>query len=85
MSKRLQVLFEEDELREIQETARQERLTVAEWVRQALREVRRQRPRSNLESKRAAIRRAVGHSAPTAEIDKMLAEIEEGYLGRMRE
>ncbi|MBV8202900.1 MAG: antitoxin [Acidobacteria bacterium] len=85
MSKRLQVLLEEDELREIQRAARRERLTVAEWVRQALREVRRQRPQASLERKLAAIRKAAQHSAPTADIDQMLAEIERGYQGGMQE
>jgi hypothetical protein len=75
MGKRLQVLLEEDELREIQQAAQRERLTVAEWVRQALREVLRQRPQSSLERKRAAIRKAAKYAAPTADIDQMLAEI----------
>ena len=85
MSKRLQVLVEEDELQEIQRAARRERLTVAEWVRQALREVRRQRPQASLERKLAAIRKASEYAAPTADIDQMLAEIDRGYQGRMRE
>jgi hypothetical protein len=85
MSKRLQVMLQEDELREIQRAARRERLTVAEWVRQALREVRRQRPQSSLERKRAAIRKACEYSAPTADIDQMLAEIERGYQRGMQE
>ena len=37
MSKRLQVILDDAELREIQRIARRQRLTVAEWVRQALR------------------------------------------------
>ena len=41
MSKRLQVLLDEPEWREIQKAARAERKTVAEWVRQALRTARR--------------------------------------------
>ena len=85
MSKRLQVLLEEDELREIQRAARRERLTVAEWVRQALREVRRLRPQASLERKLAAIHKASEYAAPTADIDQMLAEIERGYQGGMRE
>src|SRR5438093_68744 len=44
MSKRLQVLLEESELREIQRLARSQKLTVAEWVRQALRAARRRCP-----------------------------------------
>jgi hypothetical protein len=76
MTKRLQILMEEDELREIQQAARHERLTIAEWVRRALREVRQQRLQSSLERKLAAIREAAEGSAPTADIDQMLAEIE---------
>ena len=79
MSKRLQVLFAEEELREIKRAARRERLTVAEWVRQALREVRLKRPQSSMERKHAVIRKASEHAAPTADIDEMLAEIERGY------
>ncbi len=79
MSKRLQVLLDEEELHDIRRAARMERLTVAEWVRQALREMRRQRPQASLERKLEAIRRAYEHEAPTADIDEMLAEIELGY------
>jgi hypothetical protein len=79
MSKRLQVLLEDGELEEIQRAAQRERLTVAEWVRQALREVRRLRPQASLERKLAAIHKATACGAPTADIDQMLAEIELGY------
>lgn len=40
MTKRPQVLFDEEEYREIQGCARSQRMTVAEWVRQALRKAR---------------------------------------------
>ena len=36
MTKRLQVLLEDTELREIQRVARSQRVTLAEWVRQSL-------------------------------------------------
>ncbi len=42
MSKSLQVLLGEDELREIRRIARRNRTTVAEWVRQDLRAARRE-------------------------------------------
>ncbi len=42
MSKSLQVLLGEDELREIRRIARRNWTTVAEWVRQALRAARRE-------------------------------------------
>jgi len=79
MRKRLQVLLEEDELQVIRRAARRERLTVAEWVRRALREVRHLRSQASLERKLAAIHKACEYAAPTADIDQMLAEIERGY------
>lgn len=82
MSKRLQVLLAEEELREIQQVARRQRVTVAEWVRQALRVARREHGAGDPHRKMAAVRAAVRHSFPTAEVDQMLAEIERGYLGR---
>lgn len=81
MSKRLQVLLEEPEFREIRRAARAQRMTVAEWVRQALRSARRREPTTDARKKVEAIRAAARHSFPTADIDKMLSEIESGYLG----
>jgi hypothetical protein len=80
MSKRLQVLLEEAELKEIQRAARAERMTVAEWVRQALRSARREVPSRDPERKLAAIRAAARYSFPAPDIEKMLGEIESGYL-----
>jgi hypothetical protein len=80
MSKRLQVLLEEPELREIQRAARAQRMTVAEWVRQALRVARREVPSRDPERKLAAIRTATRYSFPAPDVEKMLQEIESGYL-----
>jgi len=80
MSKRLQVLLDEQELAEIQRIAHTRRMTVAEWVRQALRRARREEPSSDSGKKLAVIRAAVRHSFPTADIEDMLAQIERGYL-----
>jgi hypothetical protein len=79
MSKRLQVLLPDQEMAEIRKLARRERLTVGEWVRRALREARQQKPAHDAHVKLNAIRRAAGFSFPTADIDRMLAEIERGY------
>ncbi len=79
MTKRLQVLFKDDELREIQRLARRRKMTTAEWVRQKLRDARAAETRSDPRAKLDAIRRASAHSFPTAEIEQMLAEIESGY------
>lgn len=79
MSKRLQVLVDEPELREIQRAARAGRVTVAEWVREALRAARREEPRATPERKLAVVRAAARHDFPTADIGRMLEEIERGY------
>ena len=78
MTKRLQVLFEDDEYRALQRSAREERMTVAEWVRQALRQARLSRRRS-VDRKLHALAQACRHQFPTADIDVMLEEIEKGY------
>lgn len=79
MSKRLQVLLEEEELREIQSAARARRQTVAEWVRHALRAARQEQPAQPADRKLAAVRAATRHAFPTADVDQMIAEIERGY------
>lgn len=79
MTKRLQVLFEDDELREIQRLARRQRMTTAEWVRQKLRLARDAETGADPRTKLETIRRAASHSFPTADIDQMLGEIERGY------
>jgi predicted ATPase len=80
MSKRLQVLFEESELDEVRRAAERHHMTVAEWVRQALRAARRQEPEREAQEKLDAIRRAAEHDFPTGDIDQLLAEIERGFL-----
>ncbi len=77
MTKRLQVLFDEDEYREIQTVARRHRVTVAEWVRQALRSARADQP-GTVEAKLRSIADASRHQFPTADIEDMLREIEAG-------
>jgi predicted 2-oxoglutarate/Fe(II)-dependent dioxygenase YbiX len=80
MSKRLQVLLDEAELREIRRIARAQRMTVAEWVRQALRAASRREPLGDAGKKIESIRAASRHAFPTADIDQMLRDIERGYL-----
>jgi hypothetical protein len=82
MTKRLQVLMDEDELRSIQRLARKERVTTAEWVRQRLREAQKQQEKPDITRKLDAIRRAYLYQpkAPAPDIDQMNAEIEQGYL-----
>jgi hypothetical protein len=82
MSKRLQVLFEDSEFAEVQRAARRQRMTTAEWVRQALRAARRAEPKGETGKTLAAVRAAARHELPTADIDQMLSEIERGYPGK---
>jgi hypothetical protein len=79
MSKRLQVVLEDKELREIERAARRHGLTVSEWVRRSLRAARLAEPAGDPAKKVQVIRAAVKHAFPTADIDQMLGEIEAGY------
>jgi hypothetical protein len=81
MSKRLQVLFEEGEFRELQRIAKLHRMTLAEWVRQALRDARGREPRGDSRKKLEVIRAAALHEFPTGEVEQILREIEKGYTG----
>ena len=82
MSKRLQVILRDEEFEQLREVAREQGLTVSEWVRQALRQARTERPAGDRVRKLAAVRAAARHSFPTADIDEMIAEIERGYAAR---
>jgi hypothetical protein len=80
MSKRLQVVLDDVEAREIRRLARNRRMTVSEWVRQALRTARRQEPETDQTKKLQVVRASMKHSYPVTDIDRMLQEIEQGYL-----
>ena len=80
MSKRLQVLLDEAELREIQHFAKRNRMTVSEWVRQSLRRARADQPTHDASRKLDAIRSAAHHKFPAGEIGDILHDIELGYL-----
>ncbi len=80
MAKRLQVILQDPEYREVQRAARARRMSIAAWVRQALTQARRSEPQGSVEKKLAAIRAAARYESPTSDIDTMLAEIEQGYL-----
>jgi hypothetical protein len=79
VAKRLQVILQDPEYREIQRVARSRRMSIAEWVRQALTLARRREPLGDVGKKLEVIRAAARHSYPTGEIETMLAEIEAGY------
>lgn len=79
MTKRLQVLFDDDELAEIQRLAKARRQTTAAWVRDALRAARQESLYPDPEPKLRAVREALTHAYPTGDIDEVLADIELGY------
>jgi hypothetical protein len=64
---------------EIRRLARREKLTISAWVRQALREAWHRRSVYERQSKLRAVRKAAEYSFPTAGIERMLDEIEQGY------
>jgi hypothetical protein len=79
MTKRLQVLLDDDELADFQRLARRRRMTTAEWVRRSLRAAHEAEAGADVGQKIAAVRRAASFSFPSADIDTMLDEIERGY------
>ncbi|MCL5445600.1 MAG: ribbon-helix-helix domain-containing protein [Actinobacteria bacterium] len=79
MSKRLQVILQDEDADELSEAARADGVTVSEWVRQMIRRARSEKPAVDTARTLAAVRAAARHSFPTADIDEMLAEIERGY------
>ena len=80
MSKRLQVILGEEELRQFQAEARRDGMTLAEWVRQALRGRASASAAKEPGPKLAAIRAAARYEFPTADIDQMLDEIDQGRV-----
>ena len=80
MSKRLQVLLSNEEMESIQQHAALDNLSVGEYVRRTLKESDSLRPSLSASAKLTLIRQAAGHSFPTADIDQMNREIQQGYL-----
>lgn len=79
MAKRLQVILQDPEYREIQRVARSRQMSIAEWVRQALERARRHEPLGDVKKKLDVVRAAAQHDFPTCDLDQMLTEIESGY------
>ena len=55
-------------------------MTVAEWVRQALRAARKDEPAIDSQRKLSVVREATRGAYPAADIGQMLTEIEHGYV-----
>ena len=79
MSKRLQVILQDAEYREIQRAASAQHVSIAAWVRHALAIARRKVPLGDVGKKLDVVRAAARHAYPTADIGDLLKEIESGY------
>lgn len=80
MTKRLQVLLDDEELAVIRRLARQRKQTTAAWVRDALSAARAASEYPLPESKMRAVREASAHEFPSGDIETLLEEIGRGYL-----
>jgi len=80
MSKRLQVVLDDDEFADLQRAADREHLTLSGWVRRALRDARGNGSTDDIETRLGAVRSAMRHSFPTADIDQMLDEVRQGRM-----
>jgi death-on-curing protein len=79
MSKRLQIVVDDEEARRYERCAKAEGLTLSSWARQALRAAEREVSVADPGRKLTAIRTAYEHAFPAPDIATMLAEIERGY------
>ncbi|MGD2070848.1 MAG: antitoxin [Gemmatimonadota bacterium] len=79
MSKRLNVILGDEEYRRLKRTARRHGLTLSEWVRRSLADVQAKEPAADAGRKLAVVRAAAEHEFPTADMEQMLREIEQGY------
>ena len=66
-------------MRELRAIARRHQMSVGEWVRQTLRAARTREPLVDAAKKLRAVRRAAEYSFPVADVETMIAEIEQGY------
>ena len=80
MTKRLQILVSEAELEQLRISARADNVSMGEWIRKAMHRSFSEPEARTVEAKLLAIREAMKFNAPTADIDQMNREIEQGYL-----
>lgn len=78
MSKRLQIVVEDEEHERFRKAAAREGLSLSEWVRRALERARQTQKGPAPSRKLSALDRALECGYPTADIDEMLEEIEKG-------
>jgi hypothetical protein len=79
MSKRLQIVVNDEEARRFELCAKAEGLTLSSWARQILRAAEREVSSGDPDRKLAAIRSAYQYTFPAPDPSTMLEEIEQGY------
>lgn len=80
MSIRLQVLLDEEELKEVKMLAGQEKITVSAWVRQAIQHEKKERPGTAARKKLQIIESFSKYDFPTGDYKDIAAELDLGYL-----
>jgi hypothetical protein len=78
MSKRLQVLLQDEEYQELAQVCRKQAISIAQWVRGALRKSLQQSRPLSPEKKLARILKFTKHEGPTGDINEILSDIERG-------
>ncbi|OQA25471.1 MAG: hypothetical protein BWY59_01767 [Verrucomicrobia bacterium ADurb.Bin345] len=78
MSTRLQVILNDDEMADLRRKARLQHMTVAEWVRQALRRAKHEQPEYEASRKLRVVREAARNQYPSGDINEMLSDIARG-------
>lgn len=79
MAKRLHVILQDQEYREIQRAAQPRQMSIAAWVRRTLARARRTEALGDVAKKLEIDRAAAEHEYPTCEMATMLAESGHGY------
>ena len=80
MSKRLQIVVDDEAADRYERCAAAEGLSLSAWIRQALRGAEREVSVADTGPKLAAIRAAYDHAFPAPDIATLLEEVERGYL-----
>jgi hypothetical protein len=79
VSKHLKVVLDDNAYRALKQAAKRRGLTLSEWVRRSLSDTCAREATVDPGMKLSAVRAAVQHRFPTADIDQMIREIERGF------
>lgn len=83
MAKRISLTLQDIEFSEFQSLAQSQGKSLTEWVRRTLVQALRKHSTQSVERKLNALRVAAKYSFPTADIEDMLSQIEQGRCGRI--